>query len=170
MMTSLSSLSDIDLEKKVSDKELSHADRDAAKVELAQRGGGSMEHADLHDALMHVQDMMLRASIKWVLVGDLAEQVYSTDIPLLSADLVEVVVMRNQMARSALSMLQTVVGDHTWDDKYFKWEHKGVPIEVKVIDGGYGVFDNPEKTIYTTEEVWLPNPFHVWLNIKDKIR
>lgn len=199
MVTSLSSLTDIteevgegvvftgtpiiveeptkeELQEVSDDKELTNEQRDQAKIELAQiaKGkkteDGNFSHEDLHAALMYTFDMMDRSSLRWVIVGDLAKDVYNHELYNITGDGVFGVILSKYMTRSGKSMLKSLVKDYTYDGQYFRFEHGGVPIVLMVLEEDvYGVFLNPEQKIYTTEELLVPNPFEKYLEQEEDI-
>lgn len=174
MTTLLSSLSDEELQEISHNQTVSYAERDGAKIELSRREFGVPEdslfnHERLHDALLYTHDMMDRASIKWVLIGPMAKLIHQTSLPVFEANGIQGVILRRYASASGISMLKDVVEEHDYDLEYFKFSHKGVPIEMHIIDDDFGVFSNPEQMGYFIEEFLLPNPIAKYKEQEDDI-
>ena len=160
-MTSLSLREEVDV------SQLSHAERDALKIEEQQaKYGGKFGHEEIFKALMYLLDNMNRATIPWIVVGKLSEQMYALDLPVLAADKIEAVVLRRHMSRSGVSMLMSLLkeaDDIEQDEDVITFTHFGVPVQLTTVDNDTEYFSNPDTRIYMTEIFRFPNPYSKYL-------
>jgi len=125
-------------------------------------------HYQLHDALLWIEDILGRGIIKWVLVGEIGEQMYKYNDPTLFADKVEIEILRGDFTESGRSMISTWIPnakDETLTE--LKVDYDGVPIYIKIIDEDPGYLKNPDRRFYYVSEFNIPNPFEVYLDVRN---
>lgn len=123
------------------------------------------DHYEIHEALLWIDDVLERGLIRWVLVGDVAKQIYGQDNPTLIADRIEIMVLRKYLTDSGRSMSGTwlpgLKDEHATE---IRTDYEGVPIYIKIIDEDPGYLGNPDKKFYYISDIYLPNPFEEYLN------
>lgn len=125
-------------------------------------------HNQIHDALLFAQDLMERSSFyDFILLGDIAKAVRSTDIPSFSMDKVEIGITRKQFTQSGSSMFYSVLLEYKiyprqYEDR-FEFEYKGVPIVFRLLDDSFAYAKRPDSRFYMMTEFKLPNPFDKYL-------
>jgi hypothetical protein len=125
-------------------------------------------HSQIHDALLFVQDIMERSSFfDFILLGDMAKAIHSTDLPTFEMDKVELGITKKQFTESGKSMFYSVllankVYPREYEDR-FEFEYKGVPIVFRLFEDGYKYAKRPDIRFYMMTEFHIPNPFNKYL-------
>lgn len=121
-------------------------------------------HSQIHDALMFTQELMERSSFyDFVLLGDIAKAIVSTDLPKFDADKIECGITHNQYTESGKSMFYTVcmgykIYPREHEDR-LELEYKGIPVIIRLLDNEYPFVKRPDSRFYTISEFKIPNPF-----------
>ena len=147
-----------------------HAERDQQLIEEAQnrKEEYSFSHYQLQDALLWLDDILGRGHIKWVLVGDIATQIYEENDPTLEAEIIEVEVLRNDMTQSGRSMISSWIPnarDENLTD--IKFDYQGVPVHIKILDEDPGYLGRPDKRFYYVSNINIPNPWEEYINVRN---
>lgn len=127
-------------------------------------------HGELHDALMYIQDMLERASIPFMVLGNIAKQLIFTDLPSFDADKVHVGVMKNHYTQSGRSMLLSMIQKYEEVDNKVLLEYRGTPIQIDIIQSEYEFFKNPDCKFYMMSEFRTPNPFIAYWNLREIVK
>lgn len=128
-----------------------------------------LPHDSLHDALFYIHDNLERASIPYMVGGDLALTMFEHGMPFFQSDKVEVLVPKKNLTYDCYSMLNSLIKLEKTDFGY-KTQYKEVPIYINVIESPSRYFTNPDTRIYYVEEFKLPNPFMEYWENKDTIK
>ncbi len=128
----------------------------------------TLTHDQLHDALFFAQDILERSSIPFMVLGETAKCIIDNELPNLTGDKVEVGVTKRHLTRSCLETLKSLVKCTVDND--IKFDYHGVPVEVKVIEGNYSYFTNPDVRYYHVTEFKTPNPFPEYWENRDNIQ
>ena len=129
-----------------------------------------LTHVQLHDALMYIQDALERAQVPFMLLGDLAQQIYEQDIPVFHADKVEVGVELKHWTKSCQGIFNMIIREADLDGTKVMLSYKGVPIEIVIIGDTYPFFKYPDVRFYTLTELRLPNPFEAYWFNRDRVK
>lgn len=156
------------------DQPLSNQQRDEILIRKAQAEqasttspdeNGLYNHEQLKEALFNLEEIMLRAMGKFVLLGKTAQKVYS-DKPLIG-DKIHAGMLRRHLTTQFKSILETLpifVEDLQIDDDLIAFKSKGVPVHIEVIDDDKGFLQNPDYRFYDILNLPVPNPFDkYWL-------
>lgn len=123
------------------------------------------DHYDLHEALLWIQDILERGNINFVVLGDIAQQMYSQDNPSLYADRIELGVLRKHFTNFGRRMISSWIPEALDENLTFiKVDYENVPIYIKIIDEDPGYLENPDKRFYYVSDFYLPNPMEKYLN------
>ena len=126
-------------------------------------------HDELHEALLRVQDTMIRALVPFFLLGDTAKQVYEVDSPKLELDFIHVGVLNRHWTRSGSSTVKSLEPTIVETDKGMRFDFMGIPVAVDIIKGDYSFFEHPDKRFYYIDDLYLPNPMEEYLLVRDQI-
>lgn len=113
-------------------------------------------------ALYFLEDVMGRALIPFMLLGDVAKSVIENlDVEVTTP--IEIGIKKKhytEYARKTLPMFlppDTVYGDK---EITFTWDN--TPVTIKIIHRDYKVFDVPDKVFYKITDFDIPNPFSTY--------
>src|SRR3990167_10191583 len=124
----------------------------------------TLTHDQLHEALFFAQDVLERSSIPFIVLGDTAKCIIDNELPNLTGDKIELGVTKRHLTHSCILTLESLTKCDLLKDS-IKFTHYDVPIEVKVINGDYPYFANPDVRYYHITEFKIPNPFsEYWEN------
>lgn len=133
----------------------------------------TLTHDQIHDALMFSQEMYERATMEFILIGDVAKQIMDTEVPRFEADKLEFAILKRHFTESGRSILDMVMKDmhvpYTLTDESLDFTFKGVPVHVKIIDRYVGYLQNPNSRFYTVTEFKLPNPFNEYWEKREQL-
>lgn len=119
----------------------------------------TFSHQKLHDALMYAVDIFDRAFTPVIVMGEIANEIHTQELPVLTGDRVELGVLKKHLTQDSLPMLKTVCKDIIIDKDLILFEYRDVPVEVKIFYDDIDYLRQPDTRFYYTEEVRLPNPF-----------
>jgi len=117
--------------------------------------------------LHHVQDLLDRTLIPFVLLGEVVYRI-TNNKSLGGIKEIEVGVFQKDLVRERLSSLKTEVGDIT-TDYGFGYKFDRIPIKIKIISRDHKFFDNPDKIFYKSGEYSIPNPIGDYLKVRQTI-
>jgi len=129
----------------------------------------SKQHDDLHEALLHTQDILERASIPFMLLDETARCMLDED-PRLTMDEISIGVKTRYLTESCKSILKMWEPKAEFTKVYITFEHRGVPVVIWLIENDYQFFQNPDVRFYCATEFYIPNPFKEYWKNKDLIK
>ena len=125
-------------------------------------------HYEINDALFWIEDILGRGLIDWVLVGDIADQLRKYNDPTLLADKIEIQILRKKFTQSGRSMISTWIPEATDESlNQIKINYKKIPIYITIIDEDPGYLQNPDNRFFYVTEFKIPNPYEVYLNVRN---
>ena len=125
-------------------------------------------HYELTDALFYIEDILGRGLIDWVLVGDIADQLRKYNDPNLVADKIEIEILRHRFTRSGRNMISSWIPNSKDENlNELNIDYKNVPIHIKIIDKDPGYLKNPNTVFFYVTEFKLPNPYEVYLDVRN---
>lgn len=124
-----------------------------------------LNHEDVGFALRDLTDLVEKAMLPYILLGDAARQMkdgcdgFSGNT--LKVDKIEWAMFERNLTPEVKSLF-TTWGFEPWDDKGFKYEIQGVPVFVRVITRNYKFFNLPDMVYYGPDMYKIANPFEKW--------
>lgn len=110
-------------------------------------------------ALYFIEDVMERAMIPFVLLGDVARSVVDNLDQEVNQP-IEIGIQKRHLTEYALSTLPMFLPPDTEYGKKqitFTWDN--TPVIVKVIHRDFAVLENPDQVFYRITHFSIPNPF-----------
>lgn len=132
-------------------------------------------HEELHRALLFAEDMLERALIKFMVLGETARQLKSTDLPQFDLNFIHLGILESELTKSGLETLKVTLKRHNnfkynESKKEITFEHNGVPIVIDLLDRQLPYFRNPDSRFYYDTQFKIPNPFDVYWDERELIR
>lgn len=139
------------------------------KTKTTEKAKVTIEPKLLEDALFHVQEMMERAQIPFMVFGNTAKHIYKGEG--LEGDVdVNVGVKKSELTDSQFKTLKQLIPELDISELQLSYYHNEVPIIIDVIHAEYNVFKYPDRKFFTFEWFNLPNPFADYWQKKDFIK
>lgn len=123
---------------------------------------------DLNAALQHVQDMLDRITVPYVILGDAVEGIVKRG-NLSGVKKIEVGIEQRYLVPEMISSLKTQMGDIKTDYGY-GYMFDGIPVEIKVIKRKYKFFEHPDTVIFRMQDYRIPNPIDDYLKARWIVR
>lgn len=121
--------------------------------------GSRLSDYNIERALFDVEDLMGRALVPFILLGETAKSVKEEE--LLSGTAVDVGVRALDLNEFSLRTIKTFTfeGGFNKTDWGYQYTSHGVPVRISVITKKWKFFENPEKVFYGPATYFVPNPF-----------
>ena len=129
--------------------------------------GGITEDA-LNQALQHVQDLLDRITVPYILLGDAVEGIVKRN-SIVGAKKIEVGIEERYLIPEIISSLKTQMGDIKTAYGYGYLFDK-IPVEIRIIRRRYKFFENPDTIIYKLQDYRIPNPIDDYLKARWIVR
>ena len=120
---------------------------------------------DFSRALLELENLMDGASIKFILLGEVAKRL-KEEQKLDGLEKIEVGVPKLQLSEYARSALKTLIKKDDWQHLEFN----GIPIEIKVIERKYKFFKFPDRAVHWGGWFNVPNPMDVYWKSRFLVR
>lgn len=124
-------------------------------------------------ALRDLYDVTEMAMLPYILLGDVAKQLYDGvdgfEKNLLQVDRLEWGMFYKNLTPEIESLFRTW-NFEPWDDKGFKYEFEGVPVYVHVITRSYKFFQMPDMKYYGPDMFKVANPFDKYWPMRHMIK
>ncbi len=139
--------------------------------------GPKFTHEELREALFNVQDILERSQIQFVLLDEIAQQMFEIEDPILEACEVSVGVLSQDFTESGSSTLRSMIPEAGWGDKSssgdldtLTYRVGSVPVVIWIIHNNLDVFRYPDVRFYYNTEYRIPNPFKEYWKKRDFIK
>ena len=119
-------------------------------------------------ALKDVQDVLGRALCPFVILKETAEAMRA-DTYFLNCQKITLGIQEKHLTKEVESTLRTLVPNWKRDKDGFRYEYKGVPVEIDVIKKDWKYFKNQDFLFYRAEEYKIPNPFGEYWEARNTI-
>ncbi len=120
----------------------------------------------LNDALMTTQDLLDRCQIRFFALKETAKQIKHTstnNLAELNLKIIELGVEKKDLNEGVYPILKDMFDNLKINPQYsptfIRFEFKGVPVFIKIIQRKYKYFQNPNPIFYRYATFNLPNPF-----------
>ena len=125
---------------------------------------GKNDEESVNLALQHVQDIMDRIGIPYLLLGDVVDGITKRN-SLSNVEKVEIGIEQRYLIPEVISSLKTLMGDIKTDYGYGYLFDK-IPVEIKIIKRRYKFFEHPDTVIYRRQDYRIPNPVDGYLKAR----
>ena len=125
------------------------------------------------EALYFIEDILERCQIPFFLLGKAAKNVVENLDADFETDVIEVGVKKQHMTESGAKTLKMLLSgreDVKWTDKKITLNHKGMDIEIKIIQKNWEVLKHPNQVFYRMTHFRVPNPFKKYWSFKQFVR
>lgn len=120
-----------------------------------------LEHEQLREALLYVEDIMERAVMNFVVLDEVAKAMYENQ-PLKAREL-DIGVLRQDLTQYGSATLEMLEPSLEFHKKTAGFNHNGVPVVMWILDNNMECFKNPDTVFYEVTTFKIPNPFkHYW--------
>lgn len=128
--------------------------------------GKSNNFPSTEAALYFVEDVMGRAMIPFVLLGDVARSVVDNLDQEVNQP-IEIGVLKKHYTEYAKSTLPMFLPfDTEYGDKKITFIHQGTPVTIRIIHRKFKVLDNPDRVFYRLTHFGIPNPFEKYWGMR----
>lgn len=124
-------------------------------------------HTDLLEALFFIQDVLERAQIPFMALGNTALSIFNNEQDL--SDPIHIGILKKYLMKANESTVRTLIKDATFNDRSIKLIHNNIPITIDIINNEYSFFKYPDKKFYYVEDFYLPNPFEKYYKVMNAI-
>lgn len=129
---------------------------------------GQFSEDSLNMALRHVQDLLEKITVPYMLLGDVVEGITKRD-SLVGSKKIEVGIEEKYLIPEILSSLKTEIGNI--ETPYgFGYLFDKIPVEIKIIKRKYKFFKYPDLIMYRLQEYRIPNPVNDYLKARWIVR
>jgi hypothetical protein len=129
---------------------------------------GKNDEETVNLALMHVQDIMDRIGIPYILLGDVVKGITKNN-SLVDVNSIEVGIEQRYLIPEVISSLKTLMGDIKTENGY-GYVFDKIPVDIKIIKRRYRFFEHPDVVIYRRQDYRIPNPIDDYLKARWIIR
>ncbi len=130
----------------------------------------SSNFVSTEDALYFVEDIMGRAVVPFVLLGEVAKSVVDNLDREVSAP-IEIGIRRQHYTQFAQSILPMFLPpDTVYEENKISFEHKGTPVTIRIIKGRFGFLLRPNEVFYKITHFSVPNPFDKYWKVKQLVK
>lgn len=125
---------------------------------------GKFDEESVNMALQHVQDLLDRVTVPYVLLGDVVEGIVKKG-SLSGVNKVEVGIEERYLIPEIISSIKTLMGDIKTKSGYGYFFDK-IPVEIKIIKKRYKFFEHPDTVIFKMQDYRIPNPIDDYLKAR----
>jgi len=130
-------------------------------------GGGYTEDM-INSALQHVQDLLERVTVPYILLGDVVESIIKRG-NLVGVKKIEVGIEERYLIPEIISSIKTQMGNIETESGYGYLFDK-IPVEIKIIKRRYAFFEHPDTIIFRLQDYRIPNPIDRYLKARWIVR
>lgn len=129
-----------------------------------------MKKITSNDALYYTEDLLNRAFIQFILLGDTAK----TLIEGFHSDLdgqIDIGILNKDYTESGKRVLLSVLPrDSKVTKKEISFVYGEIPVKIKIIHKNYQFFEHPEHIIHKISDFCVPNPFDRYYKSRNLIQ
>jgi hypothetical protein len=129
-----------------------------------------MKKITSNDALYYTEDLLNRAFIQFVLLGDTAKTLiegFHTDLD----GQIDIGILNKDYTESGKRVLLSVLPrDSKVTKKEISFVYGEIPVKIKIIHKNYQFFENPEHIIHKISDFCVPNPFDRYYKSRNLIQ
>lgn len=129
-----------------------------------------MKKITSNDALYYTEDLLNRAFIQFVLLGDTAKTLiegFHTDLD----GQIDIGILNKDYTESGKRFLLSVLPrDSKVTKKEISFVYGEIPVKIKIIHKNYQFFENPEHIIHKISDFCVPNPFDKYYKTRNLIQ
>ena len=121
---------------------------------------------DLLGYLMDVDDIVSRTMMPYIVIGELAKQIRE-EVEHPMGNRIDLIVKKREYSQHAYDTLSLFVPGLKKEDNVIRFEVKGVPVTIRIVDKKYRFFENPDTRFFYTGNFLVPNPFDMYWEVRD---
>lgn len=129
-----------------------------------------MKKITSNDALYYTEDLLNRAFIQFVLLGDTAKTLiegFHTDLD----GQIDIGILNKDYTESGKRVLLSVLPrDSKVTKKEISFVYGEIPVKIKIIHKNYQFFEHPEHIIHKISDFCVPNPFDRYYKSRNLIQ
>lgn len=129
-----------------------------------------MKKITSNDALYYTEDLLNRAFIQFILLGDTAKTLiegFHTDLD----GQIDIGILNKDYTESGKRVLLSVLPrDSKVTKKEISFVYGEIPVKIKIIHKNYQFFENPEHIIHKISDFCVPNPFDKYYKTRNLIQ
>lgn len=129
-----------------------------------------MKKITSNDALYYTEDLLNRAFIQFILLGDTAKTLiegFHTDLD----GQIDIGILNKDYTESGKRVLLSVLPrDSKVTKKEISFVYGEIPVKIKIIHKNYQFFENPEHIIHKISDFCVPNPFDRYYKSRNLIQ
>lgn len=129
-----------------------------------------MKKITSNDALYYTEDLLNRAFIQFILLGDTAKTLiegFHTDLD----GQIDIGILNKDYTESGKRVLLSVLPrDSKVTKKEISFVYGEIPVKIKIIHKNYQFFEHPEHIIHKISDFCVPNPFDKYYKSRNLIQ
>lgn len=129
-----------------------------------------MKKITSNDALYYTEDLLNRAFIQFILLGDTAKTLiegFHTDLD----GQIDIGILNKDYTESGKRVLLSVLPrDSKVTKKEISFVYGEIPVKIKIIHKNYQFFEHPEHIIHKISDFCVPNPFDRYYKSRNLIQ
>ncbi len=136
-----------------------------------------LPHESVKEALFHIQDIMERSHLQFVLLDEVADQIANREDPILNVCEISLGIRITDFTEYGSSTFKALAPAANWKEflhgyplTTINYEYGSVPIVVWLIRNDLDLFRNPDTRFYYQSEFKVPNPFRDYWKNRNLIR
>jgi len=122
----------------------------------------------LDNTLLHVQLVLERSAMPFVLLGETARSVVEDGS--IGGKKIEVGVEKKYATKSSISLLKMQEPRIEETESGYRFTRHDVPVEINIIKRKYKFMKNPSLIFYWVENYYLPNPFKAYWKVRSFVK
>jgi len=122
----------------------------------------------INQALLHLQDLLDRIGVPYVLLGDVVEGITQND-SIAGIGKIEAGIEEKYLIPEVISSLKTEMGNIQTTEG-FGYLFDKIPVEIKIIRRRYKFFENPDTILFRLQYYRIPNPVRDYLKARWIVR
>ena len=149
-----------------------HQDLDNTTLELPKdtedkmkNPNGNFDEDRLRAALFYVLDAMERAQLPFIVIGNIAYQMYN-NLPLDDHKIL-IALKKEHCVKECISTLLSMTDNIETTTDGWRIVVNEVPVILHVMTKKFDVFVDPDTVFYSVEQFHIPNPFMTYWNGKE---
>ena len=126
---------------------------------------GNFDEDRLRAALFYVLDAMERAQLPFIVIGNIAYQMYN-NLPLDDHKIL-IALKKEHCVKECISTLLSMTDNIETTTDGWRIVVNEVPVILHVMTKKFDVFVDPDTVFYSVEQFHIPNPFMTYWNGKE---
>lgn len=121
--------------------------------------------AQIQAALLYTEDILDRAVVPFLLLGDVAKQMDEGYVGFEASEL-EIGIKRRDFSQGAREIIEMLIPGIILEGNRYSFEVEGVPVTIRIIERNYTFLQNPDTRHFYLGVFRLPNPFKAYWQVR----